>query len=172
MVYYIRFVDISKVDGLLHQINLTISSYFLLLMPCALIFYQHYSVLRKDETRSERETNVDSRIGTVGTRQSETIEDDPDLSAEFEHGTIVENLSRVDVEDYNEYDEDPEIEQEVIKMNGLMTKINVSQLKGKSNNPVFSRQTYAPSTQASLLDADRQEDDLRFTFMPNFALND
>jgi hypothetical protein len=64
-------------------------------------------------------------------------------------------------------DEQNVLEDDVINMNGLMPKSNVKKLKSST------RQTYAPSTQASLLDNDGNENfNLRTTEVPNFALND
>ena len=130
---------------------MTISPYFLLLFPCAVIFQQHYNVFRKEEEAVSRASNVDSRLGTVGTRMTDKDEE-PDLSAEFDQGSFVEEMSKVDVEEYDEkkdFEFDPNI---MMSMNGLIPQINVAELKGK---PAFSRQTYAPSTQASLLDIDK-----------------
>jgi hypothetical protein len=50
---------------LLHQINVVISPYFLLVLPCALIFKQHLNVFSKEEEdKNDRKTRAQTDMGT------------------------------------------------------------------------------------------------------------
>lgn len=110
LYYYTEVKTSDDTRVLLLQIEETIVPYFSILFPSGLIFYQHIQVFKKEEkgTDHHHDTIVSQRANSYASYQVD--DDEPDLTAEFDHTLERYDGINMSTEDL-EHDDSLEVEQ-------------------------------------------------------------